>query len=100
MYALSGGVKLKFMYNAVDKKSCKWNSRHRKGEKDIYALNHLQPNLYRKIGLFTSEIHNNLKEEYQANSNQVHIDTTIETNVSDCRPTIAKADLYCCTDLI
>ena len=57
MHAISE-VTHKFMCKAVDTKSCKWNCRHQKGEKDIYVLYDLQPNLCRKIGLFTSEIHN------------------------------------------
>jgi hypothetical protein len=39
-----------------------------------------------------------LKAQNPAKSNQVH--TTIEIKISDCRPTIAKTVLYCCTDLI
>jgi hypothetical protein len=39
-----------------------------------------------------------VKEERLVKSNQVR--TTIETKISDCRPTIAQTVLYCCTDLI
>ena len=83
------------LYNAVDKKYCKWNCTHQKGDKDIYALYDLKSlpqNWFVYIRIFT----NNLKKEYQANSNQVHIYPTIETRISDCRPTIANSDLYCC----
>ena len=39
-----------------------------------------------------------IKEDYLAKSNQVH--STIETRISNFRPTIAKTFFNCCTDLI
>jgi hypothetical protein len=38
------------------------------------------------------------KEGYQVKSNQVC--ATMEIQISDCQPTIAKKFLYCCKDLI